>query len=126
LSIDLDTSGGEPTISVQARADLGVEETDRLIADLQRLRRQAFGAPEPSAVVIDLVERGRQTTGGTGSLILPSELRINGQPVYTSGPIWVSKLRVGQEMPLVTVTLPVRQLTIAADGDLRCASPLPT
>jgi hypothetical protein len=49
----------------------------------------------------------------------PNEVRINGASVYTDGGVKVHEINVPpRELTRVTVTLPVRMLTIAAEGDL--------
>ena len=87
-------------------------------------RRAPDGPAEPeklSAAVIEIIERGRSADpDGPGSIVLPTEVRINGHPVYTTG----GGVKIHEtsfpprEMATVTMTLPVRRLTIAAEGDL--------
>lgn len=52
---------------------------------------------------------------------MPSDVRINGVSVVTQDGIRVHEMTVrpAREMAAVTVTLPVRMLVIAAEGDLR-------
>lgn len=100
-------------------------ELDELIAFLQRVRREAHGDKPPLAVTMEIIERGR-TTDDTlaGSLILPNDVRINGVSVLTQGGIKVHGMEFTpcKEMATVTVTLPVRMLTIGAEGDLNGGS----
>jgi hypothetical protein len=102
-------------------ADLGAHELDDLIAALQRARREAFGDKPPMAVTMEIVERGRETDDTlAGSLIMPTDVRINGVSVATTGGVRVHEMTVqpAKEMATVTVTLPVRLLVIGAEGDL--------
>lgn len=86
-----------------------------------KLSGQSPEEPEASAVVMEIVERGR-TSDGTigGSLIMPSEVRINGMPIVTAGGVKVHEMSIQprKDMVTVTVTLPVRLLIIGAEGDV--------
>jgi hypothetical protein len=112
-------------IGVNAKPDFSADELDRLILTLQRARREAFGSKLPLAVTMEIVERGRKTDGTTGgSLIVPTDVRINGVSVLTQGGIKVHEMDFHplKEMVTVTVTLPVRMLTVGAEGDLPAVS----
>jgi hypothetical protein len=101
--------------------DLDTAGTDRLIASLQKARRQAFGDPPLIAAVIEVIERGRATDDTLGgSVVLPTEVRINGHPVPTSGGVKIHEIElpVGRELAQVTFTLVARRITVAAEGDL--------
>jgi len=94
---------------------------DRLIASLQKARRQAFGSPPPTAAVIEIIEPGRATDGTIGgSIIVPAEVRINGHQVLTTGGgVRIHEITMPpREMAQVTMTLPARRITVAAEGDL--------
>lgn len=101
---------------------LQAAELDKLIATLQRARREVYGDPPPTAAVIEIIDPGHTTddTPG-GSLIIPSELRINGHRVLTCrGGVKIHEISVpGHDMATITVTLPARRITIAAEGDVR-------
>jgi hypothetical protein len=77
----------------------------------------------PLAAVVEIVERGRKSddTSG-GSVIVPNSVRINGVSVLTTGGVKVHDIEVltgdGPTLATVTITLPVRMLIIAAEGDL--------
>ncbi len=75
---------------------------------------------QPTAAVIEIIERGRKTDDSmSGSVILPTELRINGHPVLTQGGVKIHEmtLPIGRELASITVTLVARRITIAAEGD---------
>ena len=106
--------------AIGASVPMNAAECDRLIETLQRARRETFGPPPPRAVTMEVVERGREVPeNGTGSLILPNEVSINGTPVYTIGGIKVHEmdLEIPKGMASVTVTLPVRLLVVGAEND---------
>ena len=76
----------------------------------------------PRAAVIEIIEMGR-TTDDTigGSVILPNDIRINGQSLLapTDHPIVVHEIRTEpDELINVTLTLFARRVVIAAEGDL--------
>jgi hypothetical protein len=117
---DSDAPEGEHT-GFGFHPEFTAEELDDLIATLQQARREAFGGKPPMAVTMEIVERGRKTDDTmAGSLILPSDVRINGVSVVTCDGIRIHEMTVRppKEMAMVTVTLPVRLLTIGAEGDL--------
>lgn len=95
-------------------------EMDALIAMLQGARRKAFGLPKPSAITMEIFESGRKSEDGTGSVILPNAVLINGHSVYTDGGVRIHEMTIkpAMELAAVTVTMPVRCLIIAAEGDL--------
>lgn len=77
----------------------------------------------PTAAYIEIVERDRTTTDTLGgSVITPNEVRINGVPlaVPSGQSIRVHEMTFGEDRDVaqVTMTLYVRRLTIAAEGDL--------
>lgn len=96
------------------------EALDRLIRTLVDARREAFGTPPPTASVVEIVETGdRQTDDGIGGLIMPSDVRVNGVSVFTTGGVKVHEIDLAdRSMATVTLTLPVRRITVAAEGDL--------
>lgn len=102
-----------------AVSHMDAETTDRLIAELQRARRDAFGLPARAAVVLEVVQAGEKPDeSGTGSLIVPSAVLINGQPVFTTSPVRVHEMQVPlRELVQVTVTLPVRLLVVGGEHD---------
>lgn len=78
---------------------------------------------EPRAVTLEVVERDHKTTDSlAGSIIIPSEIRINGMSVLAPAdvPVRVHEMSFGadREAAVVTLTLFVRKLTVAAEGDL--------
>lgn len=108
-------------VPVKVAVPYTAADVDELIAALQAMRREAFGNPPPTAAVIEVIERGRATddTPG-GSLIVTNELRINGHPVLTTdGGVKIHGVDVApKELARITVTLPARRITVAAEGDL--------
>ncbi|MGX1254198.1 hypothetical protein RKD48_006709 [Streptomyces ambofaciens] len=72
--------------------------------------------------VIEIVERGRATDDTTGgSVIVPNEIRINGQALLSSAehPIKVHDIEIeDRNVVYVTLTLLARRVTIAAEDDL--------
>jgi hypothetical protein len=72
--------------------------------------------------VIEIVERGRATDDTTGgSVIVPDEIRINGQALLSSAehPIKVHEVEIeDRSLVYVTLTLLARRVVIAAEGDL--------
>jgi hypothetical protein len=79
-------------------------------------------SPQPTAAVIEIVERARKTDDTLGgSVIVPNEIRINGHPVLVAeGGIKIHEMNLGtnNEAMLVTLTLFARRVVIAAEGDL--------
>ena len=77
--------------------------------------------PPPPAAVIEIVEKDKTTTDTlAGSVIIPNEVRINGQPLSIADGVTVHEINVGgdHELAHVTLTLYARRVTIAAEGDL--------
>lgn len=74
----------------------------------------------PLAVVVEITQRGRTEDTAGGSLILPSDVKINGVSVLTQGGVKVHEMEITpcKEIAMVTITLPVRLLVIGAEGDL--------
>lgn len=121
LTSRMDVHGTGEDTGIGAHPEFSAHELDDLIATLQRARREAYGDKPPLAVTMEIVERGRTTDDTTGgSLILPSDVRINGVSVLTGGGVKVHEMDISpcKEMAKVTVTLPVRLLVIGAEGDL--------
>lgn len=79
------------------------------------------GRQLPSAALIEIVDHGHTTddTPG-GSLILPDQVRINGQPLLVEdGSVRIHEMVFGKnEVARVTLTLFARRIIVAADGDL--------
>ncbi|WP_143645437.1 hypothetical protein [Streptomyces swartbergensis] len=77
---------------------------------------------QPQAAVIEIVERGRATTEtASGSVIIPNDVRINGQSLLVprDSPVIVHEIKTDpDEVLTVTLTLFARRVTIAAEGDL--------
>lgn len=110
----------EGRVTIGFREVTDAAEMDAVILALQAARREAFGVRPHSASVVEIIEPGHTTTDGTGSLIMPRDVRVNGVSVYTTGGVKIHEmdLAVPKDMATVTLTLPVRRLTIAAEGDL--------
>ncbi|WP_328336748.1 hypothetical protein [Streptomyces violaceus] len=77
---------------------------------------------QPQAAIIEIVERGRSTTDTPGgSVIIPNNVRINGQSLLVPRdyPVIVHEIKTDPDEILnVTLTLFARRITIAAEGDL--------
>lgn len=76
-------------------------------------------ATTPTAVVIEIIERGRATDGTTGgSALLPDDVRINGQSVLVpeEAPVIVHEITSG-DLVTVTLTLFARSVSIRAEND---------
>lgn len=80
--------------------------------------------PYPArGAVIEIIERGRVTTDDTpgDSVIVPNDVRINGQSLLASSddPVIVHQISTtADDLVRVTLTLLARRVTIAAEGDL--------
>jgi hypothetical protein len=73
---------------------------------------------KPHASVVELIAPGtRPEEDGGGSIVVPREVHINGVSVLTAGDIRVNPVRPNSDLVTVNVTLVVRRLVIAADGD---------
>lgn len=109
-------------IYLRATDIASAEEADATIAALQQARRSVFGEPEPRASVVEIVQQRDKYVSdvGSGSLIMPRHIRINGTPVYTTGGVRVHEINLtpSKDMAQVTLTLPVRLLLIGVEGDL--------
>lgn len=75
----------------------------------------------PIGAVIEIIERGRTTddTQG-GSIIVPNEVRLNGQPLLASAedPVIVHQISTrGDDLVRVTLTLFARRVSIRAEHD---------
>lgn len=97
------------------------DQADQVIRELQAAREKHFGRPPLTAAVIEVVEAGRATDDTLpGSLVVPTQLRINGHQVPTAdGGVKIHEITLpGRDMAKITVTLPARRITVAAEGDL--------
>lgn len=79
--------------------------------------------PYPArGAVIEIVERGRATDDTTsGSLIVPNDIRINGQSLLSPQecPVKVHEMELDDSnLVCVTLTLIARRVVITAEGDL--------
>jgi hypothetical protein len=81
---------------------------------------------QPTAAVIEIVEKARATDDTMGgSIIIPNEVRINGVPLLmpANKPIIVHEMQITpKDAVYVTLTLLARRVTIAADGDIHPAA----
>jgi len=72
--------------------------------------------------VIEIIERGRATNDTRGgSLIVPNDIRINGQSLLSPQecPVKVHEIELDDSsLVCVTLTLLARRIVIAAEGDL--------
>lgn len=86
------------------------------------IREQYEATPaKPRASVVEIVATGQPPTeDGGGSLIVPREVRINGVSVFTprGTVVKIDDFRLGESLVTVHLSLVVRRLVIAADGDL--------
>jgi hypothetical protein len=117
----VDITWGKGCLSVSGTGELDADAVGRLIRTLHHARREAFGTPPPTASVVEIVEKGdRKTDDGVGGIILPTDVRINGVSVFTTGGVKVHEIDLARrtEMATVTLTLPARRITVAAEGDL--------
>ena len=76
---------------------------------------------KPRASVIEIIAKGQQPTeDGAGSIIVPREVRINGVSVFTprGTVVKIDDFPLGESLVTVNLSLVVRRLVIAADGDL--------
>ncbi|MFJ3839459.1 hypothetical protein ACIPY6_28685 [Streptomyces sp. NPDC090054] len=77
---------------------------------------------QPTGAVIEIIEKGATTDDTTGgSVIVPNEVRINGQPLLASAddPVIVHAIKSnGDGLVRVTLTLFARRVIFAAEGDL--------
>lgn len=103
-----------------------MDHDDQTVTYGSTLRKPEGGAehgPYPArGAVIEILEKGRATDDTTGgSLIVPSDLRINGQSLLSPQecPIKVHEIELDDSsLVCVTLTLIARRVTIAAEGDL--------
>jgi hypothetical protein len=116
---DMGVNWSEGHLAIQGRA-LDAETADKLIETLITARREAFGRPEAMAPVVEIIEPGHTSSDSMGgSMIMPREVRINGQRLLTQGGVIVHEMRTDpKDCARITVTLPVRMLIVAAEGDL--------
>jgi hypothetical protein len=77
---------------------------------------------QPQAAIIEIVEKGRGTTDtASGSLILPNDVRLNGQSLLVpkDAPVIVHEMSVDDStVAHVTLTVFARRVVIAAEEDL--------
>lgn len=75
-----------------------------------------------TACVIEIYQTEPEETDDTlaGSVIMPDKVLINGHPVLTQGGVRINAIEipVGKELASVTVTLLVRRIIVAAEGDI--------
>lgn len=110
---------GNGRLNLNSRS-LDAETADRLILTLIKARREAFGQKPPTAAIVEIIETGKRKVDetGPGTIAFPSDVRINGVSVYTTGGVKVHDMDFPpKEMPTVTITLPVRLLIIGAESD---------
>lgn len=73
----------------------------------------------PRGAVIEIIEKRRRSSPPPGGdVIIPNEIRINGQPllVPADSPVKVHEIEVqGNDVVLVTLTLFARRVVIAAE-----------
>jgi hypothetical protein len=77
---------------------------------------------QPTACVIEIYQTKPEKTDDTlaGSVIMPNKVLINGHPVLTQGGIRINAIEVpiAKDLASVTVTLLVRRIIVAAEGDM--------
>lgn len=76
----------------------------------------------PRGAVIEIIEKGRATSDDRlgDSIIIPNDIRINGQSLLTSAedPVVVHEISArGDEPVRVTLTLFARRVSIRAEND---------
>ncbi len=85
--------------------------------------QQSINAVKPtSAAVVEIVERHRgerMPEIGTGSILVPNEIRINGQRLWApqDSPPVVERIEVGTGMSAVLVTLTVMARRVVIDDE---------
>lgn len=124
LVVDADVNDILPAVLSWAAAAVGVY----VYWDSRRRWQRATRKPtpvktdQPQAAIIEIVERGRTTTDtSAGSVIIPNDVRINGQSLLVprDSPVIVHEISTAPDEVLnVTLTLFARRITIAAEGDL--------
>jgi hypothetical protein len=77
---------------------------------------------EPRGAVIEIIEKGRATSNATAgdSVIVPNDVRINGQSLLTSAddPVIVHEVSTrADDCVRVTLTLLARRVSIRAEND---------
>lgn len=77
--------------------------------------------PVPDAPVIEIIERGARTDGkhGTETVIVPDDVRINGQSILCSDePVIVHEIDLSSlDAVRVTLTVLARRVVIGAEND---------
>lgn len=76
----------------------------------------------PRGAVIEIIEKGRSTSDASvgDSVLVPNDIRINGQSLLTSAedPVIVHEVSIrGDELVRVTLTLFARRVSIRAEND---------
>jgi len=73
----------------------------------------------PRGAVIEIVEKRRSTSPSPGGdVVIPNEIRINGQPLLcpAESPVKVHEIEIhGHDVVLVTLTVFARRVVIAAE-----------
>lgn len=76
---------------------------------------------QPTGAIIEIIEKGAKTDDTLGgSVIIPNEVRINGQPLLCSAdePVTVHEVStLADQMVRVTLTLIARRVSIRAEHD---------
>lgn len=101
-------------------------DNDQTVTYGSTLRKPEGGAehgPYPAqGAVIEIIDTGRATDDTTGgSLIVPNDIRINGQSLLSPRecPVKVHEIDLDDSsLVCVTLTLIARRVTIAAEHDL--------
>ncbi|MYR28733.1 MULTISPECIES: hypothetical protein, partial [unclassified Streptomyces] len=100
------------------------ENTSAIDRDLAANRQESSGGKpaQPTGAVIEIIEKGATTSSdepGT-SVIVPTDVRINGQSLLASAddPVIVHEISTrGDELVRVTLTLFARRVSIRAEND---------
>lgn len=78
--------------------------------------------PKPIPAVLEIIERGHASDDPSMAIPVPTEVRINGTPLWCSEHgIKVSAIEVGGDgssCVLATITLICRRVSIGFEGDL--------
>lgn len=74
--------------------------------------------PEAEGAVIEIVERrSKHVDGPMGDIIIPDEIRINGQPLLcpTDHPVKVHEVTIGPDAVLVTLTVFAKRIVVGVE-----------
>jgi hypothetical protein len=74
----------------------------------------------PDAALIEIVERDHSTGPGAAGVVVPNDVRINGQSLLCSGehPVVVHEITTRADQAVyVTLTLLARRVVIGAEND---------